>query len=134
MNYEKQIILLMIPNEENEGWHYLAVKKLRGIISKYDGDFCCFSYLHSFRTENKLKSHEKVCKNNFFFYRIIMASQENNISQFNQYMKLDKMSYIIYADICAEHATNILNFKKKEMSLLTKEELKLPQDATNFYI
>ena len=23
---EKQIILLMIPNEEKEGWHYLAVK------------------------------------------------------------------------------------------------------------
>ena len=26
-NCEKQIILLMIPNEEKEGWHYLAVKK-----------------------------------------------------------------------------------------------------------
>ena len=25
---EKQIILLMIPNEDKEGWHYLAVKKL----------------------------------------------------------------------------------------------------------
>ena len=25
---EKQIILLMISNEEKEGWHYLAVKKL----------------------------------------------------------------------------------------------------------
>ena len=25
-NCEKQIILLMIPNEEKEGWHYLAVK------------------------------------------------------------------------------------------------------------
>ena len=35
---EKQIILLMIPNEEKEGWHYLAVKELssllRGIISQ----------------------------------------------------------------------------------------------------
>ena len=27
-NCEKLIILLMIPNEEEEGWHYLAVKKL----------------------------------------------------------------------------------------------------------
>ena len=26
-NFEKQIILLMIPNEEKEGWYYLAVKK-----------------------------------------------------------------------------------------------------------
>ena len=25
---KKQIILLMIPNEEKEGWHYLAVKKV----------------------------------------------------------------------------------------------------------
>ena len=27
LNWKKQIILLMIPNEEKEGWHYLAVKK-----------------------------------------------------------------------------------------------------------
>ena len=26
-NYEKQVILLMIPNEEKEAWHNLAVKK-----------------------------------------------------------------------------------------------------------
>ena len=26
-NCQKQIILLMIPSEEKEGWHYLAVKK-----------------------------------------------------------------------------------------------------------
>ena len=53
---EKQIILLMIPNEEKESGHYLAIKKLsvllNEIISKYDGLNC----LHSFRTENKLVS------------------------------------------------------------------------------
>ena len=27
-NYEKQIVLLMIRNEEKEGWNYLAVKEL----------------------------------------------------------------------------------------------------------
>ena len=57
-NSEKQTILLMIPNEEKEGWHYLAIKKLstllRGITSKHHGDFYCLSYLHSFRAENKL--------------------------------------------------------------------------------
>ena len=26
---EKQVIHLVIPNEEKEGWHYLAVKKYR---------------------------------------------------------------------------------------------------------
>ena len=30
-----------------------------------------------------------------------------------------------------EHATNILNFEKKKMLPLTKEELNLHQDATN---
>ena len=42
---EKQVILLMIPNEEKEGRHYLAVKKLsallHGITSKHKGDFYC---------------------------------------------------------------------------------------------
>ena len=33
-----------------------------------------------------------------------------------------------------EHATNILNFEKKKMSPLTKEELKLHQDTRNCYI
>ena len=41
-NCKKKIILLMIPNEEKEGQHYLAVKKLstllRGITSRH-GDF-----------------------------------------------------------------------------------------------
>ena len=26
LNREKQIIILIIPNEEKEGWHYFAVK------------------------------------------------------------------------------------------------------------
>ena len=31
---EKQIILLMIPNEEREGWYYLAVKKLSALLHR----------------------------------------------------------------------------------------------------
>ena len=46
----------MIPNEEKEEWHYLAVKKLftllRGITPIHHGDFYCLNCLHSFRTEN----------------------------------------------------------------------------------
>ena len=55
----------MIPN--GGGWYYLAVKKLsallRGITSKQHADFHCLNYLHSFATENKCKSHKKVCEN-----------------------------------------------------------------------
>ena len=60
----------MVPNEEKEGWHYLAVKKLstllRGITSTHHGDFYYLNCLHSFRTKNKLKSLEKACKNKDF--------------------------------------------------------------------
>ena len=56
-NCEKQIILLMIPNWERQGWNYLAAKKvsalLHGITSKHKGDLNC---LNSFRKlENKIK-------------------------------------------------------------------------------
>ena len=63
-------IFLMILNEEKEGWHYLAVKKLsallHGMTSKHKGDFYCFNWLHFFRTKNKFKSHGKVFKNKDF--------------------------------------------------------------------
>ena len=101
-NCEKQIILLMIPDEKKEGWHYLSVKKLspllRTITSKHDGDFYSLNYLHSFRTDNKIKSHEKVYKYKEFC-RIAVPSGKDNILEFNQYIKSDKMPYIIYADI-----------------------------------
>ena len=35
---------------------------LNGIMSKLQYDFDCLNCLHSFTTENKLKSREKICK------------------------------------------------------------------------
>ena len=35
LNYKKQIILLIIPNEE-KGWHYLAVKKLSALLNNFE--------------------------------------------------------------------------------------------------
>ena len=59
------MILLMIPKEGKKRCHYLAVKKfsrsLRGIRSKYHGDFC-FVCLCSLRKEKKLKFHKKYVK------------------------------------------------------------------------
>ena len=44
--------LLMIPKGEKEGWNYIAIKKLlallRGIASKYYGDFYCLNCFHSY--------------------------------------------------------------------------------------
>ena len=62
----------MISNEENEkeGWHHLAVKKLSALLcrktSNRDGNFYCLICLHSFKMENKLKSHEKACNDKGF--------------------------------------------------------------------
>ena len=72
----------MIPNEEKVDWHYLAVKNyptlLRGITSKNQDDFYCLNSVHSFGTENKIKSHEKVCKKKDF-RGILMPLQKYNI-------------------------------------------------------
>ena len=54
--------------------------------------------VQSFRRENKLKSHEKVCKNKDFC-ETVMSLEKEKILEFNQYMKSDKMQFIIYADI-----------------------------------
>ena len=58
----------MIPN--GEGWYYLAVKKIsgliRGIVSKYQVDLYCVNCLHSIARKNKRKSHKKYVKVNIF--------------------------------------------------------------------
>ena len=62
---------------------------LRGVTWKHHGEFYCLNCLHSFRTENKLKSHEKISKNKDFC-GIVMPSEKDNILKFNQYMNLIK--------------------------------------------
>ena len=61
---EKQVILLMISNDQN--WHYLVVKNLpgllRGITSTHKEDFYCLNCFHCYRTENKLEAHKKYVK------------------------------------------------------------------------
>ena len=71
---------------------------LRGITSKHQGDFYCLNCFHSFRTRNKLKFHEKVCKNKNVC-GIVMPSEKDYILEFKQYLKSNKMPYIIYACI-----------------------------------
>ena len=73
-----QVILLMITS--NEKWHYLAVKILSALFCKitlkHDTDFHCLNCLHLFRTKNKLKEQENVCKNHDYCY-IGMSKAEN---------------------------------------------------------
>ena len=68
---DNQVNLLMI-TDGTTNWHYLAIKNisglLRGITSNHNGDFYCLNCLHSYRTKNKLKKHERICKNHDFCY------------------------------------------------------------------
>ena len=77
-------------------------KKISALLykktSKHHGGFYCSNCLHSLRTENKLKSHEKVSKNKDFYGNVVPA-EKDNISKSNQNMKSDKVPYIIYGDI-----------------------------------
>ena len=97
---EKQVIILMIQNEEKS--HYLAAKELsallREVTSKHHGDFHCLNCLHSFAREKKLESHKKVCENKDF-YDVIVTSEDIKILEFNQYPKSDEALFIIYADL-----------------------------------
>ena len=92
---------LMVPNEEKEGWHHVAIKTLlellRGMTSKYHNNFYCLICFHSFATENRLESHDKVCEKKEY-YGIVLRTQKN-ILELNQYMKSNKMLYKIYANI-----------------------------------
>ena len=71
---KNHVVLLMIT--DGEKWHYTALKSeqtedrfnrptkslsrlFRGITSNHKGDFYCLNCLHSFRTCNILKKHER---------------------------------------------------------------------------
>ena len=77
-------------NEEKENWHYLAVNIY--FIEKNIKTRWWFLLF-----ESSSYFYEKVFKKDFCV--IIMPFQKDNILQFNQFMKSDKMPYITHADI-----------------------------------
>ena len=103
----------MITNGEK--WHYIALKSertddgfnrpirslsrlFRGITSNHDGDFYCLNCLHSFRTDNALKKHERLCENNDYCY-VEMPTKLNKILKYNRGEKSLQTPFVIYADL-----------------------------------
>ena len=95
-------------------WHYIALKgditddgykkpinsisKLfRGITSNNNGDFYCLNCLHSFRTDNGLKKHERLC-NKHDYCEIVMPTEDKNILKYNHGEKSLKVANVIYLD------------------------------------
>ena len=103
----------MITN--NEQWHYIALKSLRtddgfnrptrslsrlfrGVTSNNHGDFYCLICLHSFRTDNALKRHERLCDNNDCCY-VEMSTKNTNKLKCNHGEKSLKEPFVIYTDL-----------------------------------
>ena len=110
---ENQVVLLMITNGKK--WHYIALKSertddgfhrpikslsklFRGITSNHDADFYCMNCLHSFRTDNALKKHERLCDNNDYC-NVEIPTQFNKTLKYNYGEKSLKTAFVIYADL-----------------------------------
>ena len=95
-----QIILLMI--SDGQKWHYLVVKNLlgllRGITSNHKEDFYCLNCFHSYKTENKLEAHKKICQNHDYCH-VEMPTENNNIIKYNHGEKSIKLPFVIYTDL-----------------------------------
>ena len=60
----KHIVDLLIITDNSNNWYYIVIKKMKrlikGVTSSHHGDFFCRSCMHSYRTENALKKHERL--------------------------------------------------------------------------
>ena len=92
----------MTTDEEEDGYHYLTGKKIsrlfRGITSNNNGDFYCLNCLHSFRTDKKLKEHERLC-NNHDYCEPLMPNKDKNILKYNSGEKSLKVANVICFDL-----------------------------------
>ena len=83
-------------------WHYITIKSIsglfRGIKSNNHGDFYCLNCFHSYRTEDKLKTHELVC-NDHHHGKINLPTEDNKILMNSQRRYSLKMAHAIYVDI-----------------------------------
>ena len=91
----------MITDNNNNRWHYLAVKSLKalftGITSINNGDLYYLNCFHSYRTLNKLKKHERICNNHD--YCCIDMPKENEKIKYLPGEKSLKAPFIAYVDL-----------------------------------
>ena len=87
---------------DGQKWHYFVVKNLsrllRGITSSHKEHFRCLNCFHSYRTENKLESHKKICENHDYCH-VEMSTKGNNIIKYSHGEKSMKVPFIIYRDL-----------------------------------
>ena len=70
----------------------------REITSNHDRDFYYLNCLHSFRTDNALKKHERLCENNDYC-SVEMPTKLNKTLKYNLGEKSLKTPFVIYVDL-----------------------------------
>ena len=101
--------------DTEEKQHYIALKSektddgykktikclsalFRGVASNHNGDFLVFGCLHSYRTDKKLKDHERLFDKHDYC-NIRMPSEGKNTLKYNSGEKSLKVPAIIYLDL-----------------------------------
>ena len=101
--------------DREEKWHYIALKivptddgfirptrcvsaLLRKTTSNHNGDVYCLGCLQPYRTNNKLKTHERLC-NRHDFCELIMSSEHKKVLKYNPGEKSLKVAHTFYLDL-----------------------------------
>ena len=71
---------------------------LKGVTSNHKGPFYCLNCFHSYRTEKKIKKHERVCNDHDYCF-VQMPNDDNKILKYNYGEKSLKVPAIIYANL-----------------------------------
>ena len=108
---------------DGKKWYYLAVKSLsplfKGIASNHVGNFYCLNCFHSFRIENKFKTHKNVCKNHDYCY-VEMPKEDNETLKYNHGEKNLKVLLAIYADMESLHKKTSISYNNRKNSSKNK--------------
>ena len=98
---DTQVNLLMITDETNN-WHYLAVKRisglLRGITSNHNGNFYYLNCFYSYTTEEKLRKQKKICENREFCY-LKMPDEDNKTLKYIPGKNSLRVPFTIYSNL-----------------------------------
>ena len=109
---KNQVVLLMITNGKKS--HYIALKSertddgfngpirslsrlFRRVTSIHDKDFYCQNCLHSFKTDNAIEKHERLCDNDYC--SVEMPTKFNKTLKYNHGEKSLRIPFVIYADL-----------------------------------
>ena len=84
---------------DGEKWNNCPVRSLsRGITSNNNGDFHCLNSFDSYRTDNILKKHERLC-NKHDYCHVEMPTEDNKILKYNHGEKSLKAPFTIYVHL-----------------------------------